>query len=60
MNEDEPIRCVQCGQTRGAVKESQRRGGYHKILCGTVDYFGECEADRERHKFPRKRTDAAA
>jgi len=55
MTEEDPIRCVQCGQTRDAIKESQRRGGYNKLLCATVDYFGECEADWERHRFKPRR-----
>lgn len=41
--------CVQCGETKAAVRESQRRKD--PIYCATVDYYGECTEDWDRHRF---------
>lgn len=50
--------CVQCGQSKGAIKESQRRGD--PIYCVGVDYFGECDWEADRHRFIWTAKDVAA
>lgn len=51
---------MQCGESKAAVKESQRKGGQNQLYCATVDYWGECDADWERHKFTWTKKDQAA
>ncbi|WP_349862647.1 hypothetical protein [Leifsonia sp. WHRI 6310E] len=46
--------CLQCNESEGAIRESQRRRD--PIYCGAVDYFGEVEWDLPRHRF-RDRSD---
>jgi len=41
--------CVQCGESKAAIKESQRRRD--PIYCGAVDYDGECIWEADRHRF---------
>lgn len=41
--------CIQCGESKAAVRESQRRKD--PIYCATVDYWGECMEDWDRHRF---------
>ena len=43
--------CVQCGESEAAIKASQSKGGQDQLYCATVDYFGECEAEWDRHRF---------
>jgi hypothetical protein len=43
--------CVQCGESKEAIRESQRKGGLDVLFCATVDYYGECSNDWDRHKF---------
>jgi hypothetical protein len=52
--------CVQCGESKATIEESQRRGGQYQLYCGTVDYFGECDADWDRHKFTWTKKDQKA
>jgi hypothetical protein len=52
--------CVQCGESKGAIKESQRKGGQHQLYCAIVDYWGECSVDWERHRFIWTESDKAA
>lgn len=49
--------CVQCGESKAAVKASQQRGQAHAIHCAIVDYWGECTHDWDRHKFTWTHTD---
>lgn len=41
--------CLNCGETKDAVRASQRR--QEPILCALVDYFGEASDEWERHRF---------
>ena len=41
--------CIQCGESKAAVRESQRRKD--PIYCAIVDYCGECSEDWDRHRF---------
>ena len=43
--------CVQCGESKAAIKESQRKGGQHVLFCAIVDFEGECAMDWDRHRF---------
>lgn len=43
--------CVQCGESKAAIRASQRRGGLDVLFCAIVDCFGECEVDWDRHRF---------
>lgn len=53
--------CVQCGESREAIKESQRKGGQHVLFCAIVDsYDGECTMDWDRHRFIWTHKDQAA
>lgn len=52
--------CVQCGESKAAIRESQRKGGQHVLFCATVDYYGECSQDWDRHKFIWTEADQAA
>ena len=41
----EPVdTCLQCGETRAAVKA-------HGYFCATVDYYGECQDEWPRHRW---------
>lgn len=51
---------MQCGESKAAIKESQRRGGQHVLYCATVDYYGECTQDWERHRFIWTKADQRA
>ena len=52
--------CLNCGQSKASIRASQRRGGHHVIYCATVDYWGECEAEFDRHRFIWTAKDQAA
>jgi len=52
--------CVQCGESKAAIKESQRRGGQHVLYCAIVDYWGECSEEWDRHRFIWTRKDQEA
>lgn len=41
--------CLQCNESQGAIRASQR--SQDPIFCGAVDYFGECLWDLPRHRF---------
>lgn len=41
--------CLQCGESEGAVRASQR--ARDPIYCAAVDYFGEVEWECDRHRF---------
>ncbi len=51
MNSEEfdAVQCLYCGESRGAIRASQR--SQSPIFCGAVDYFGEVEWERDRHRF---------
>jgi hypothetical protein len=53
-------KCVQCGESKAAIRESQRKGGQHILYCATVDYYGECAEDWDRHRFTWTAKDQAA
>lgn len=38
------VECLQCGETRGAIRNEQ-------LICGTVDYYGELGDEWPRHRF---------
>ncbi|ANP74519.1 hypothetical protein [Cryobacterium arcticum] len=37
-------KCLQCDETRGAIRNEQ-------LICGTVDYYGELGDEWPRHRF---------
>ena len=41
--------CIQCGETKDAIRESQRRKD--PLFCAIVDYEGECMEEFDRHRF---------
>ena len=45
----DPILCLQCGESRDAIRASQSSGS--PLYCGAVDYFGECEWEADLHRF---------
>ena len=45
----ETIYCLQCGESQGAIRQSQRNKD--PIYCGSVDCFGESIWDAPRHRF---------
>lgn len=50
--------CVQCGEKKDVIRSAQRRGGLDTLFCAIVDYWGETEADWERHRFIWTQRDA--
>ena len=46
---DEQVLCLQCNESRDAIRASQSRGD--PLHCAGIDYFGEVEWDAERHRF---------
>ena len=42
-------KCLQCGESQAAIRASQQ--AKDPIYCGSVDYFGECEWEADRHRF---------
>ena len=52
--------CVQCGESKAAIRESQRKGGLDVLYCATVDHYGECLQDWERHRFIWTEADQAS
>lgn len=45
----EVIECLQCGETQAAIRAHQSRG--EPFFCATVDYYGDCSEEWERHRF---------
>lgn len=41
--------CYFCRESKAAIKHSQ--SVKDPIFCGEVDYFGECQWERDRHCF---------
>lgn len=41
--------CYFCRESKAAIKYSQSTGD--PIFCAEVDYFGECQWERDRHRF---------
>jgi len=52
--------CVQCGEGKAKIRAAQHRGVYQTIYCATVDYWGECVEEWDRHKFTWTARDQAA
>lgn len=46
---ERPRCCLQCGESEGAIKASQRTSD--PLYCAIVDFFGECEYEWPRHRF---------
>lgn len=48
--------CVQCGEMKETILRARRRN--EDIFCAIVDYWGETQAEWDRHKFTWTQKDA--